>query len=127
MNKLKFFLVSLSLGLVLALGPMVALAQTGTQPATNKIEISFQNPLKSPDLDSLISDIVAIIIYIAVPVMGLYIMYVGFLYVKAQGNSSEITKANENLKWVLIGSAVILGAGTILTLIQGTINAIKGS
>jgi hypothetical protein len=127
MNKLKFFLFSLSLGLVLALGPISALAQTGTQPATNNIQISFQNPLKSPDLDSLISDIVAIIIYIAVPVMGLYIMYVGFLYVKAQGQPNAIKEANENLKGVLIGSAVILGAGTILTIIQGTINAIKGS
>lgn len=125
MKKILFCLSLGFIGLVNLL-PLTVLAENGAVdlPSSN-IQIQFQNPLKSPDLDSLIRDVVNIITYILVPLMALFIMYVGFQYVTAQGNKGKLMNTHENLKWVLIGSAIILGTGTILAVIQNTITAIK--
>lgn len=129
MNVLKFFLYNLVIMTSIFFLPAVALADIvqpgGTPLPSTNIQIQFQNPLKSPDLDSLIRDVIAIITYILVPLMALAFMYVGFQYIKAQGKSNDINTAHKNLQYVLIGSAVILGAGTILAVIQNTVTAIK--
>jgi hypothetical protein len=51
-----------------------------------------------------------------------FIIYSGFLFVKARGNEQEITKAKSALTWTLVGTAVLLGAWIFATAIQGTIN-----
>ncbi|TSD03387.1 MAG: hypothetical protein Athens071416_68 [Parcubacteria group bacterium Athens0714_16] len=54
-----------------------------------------------------------------------FIIYAGFLFVKAQGKPEEITKAKEILLYVVIGAAVILGANLIAAVVSGTINNLK--
>ena len=87
----------------------------------------IDNPLK-PEFDSLpnlifaLVDIVSTIgFYIAV----FFIIYSGFLFVKARGNEKEIGNAKEALKWTLIGTAVLLGARVIADVIQGTLDQVE--
>lgn len=102
----------------------LVLAQDGSGGTADPL---FPSPLK--DIGGINELIQAIITNIALPLgatlAALAIIYSGFLYVKAQGNSGEIQKAHEAIKWSLVGTAVILGASVIASLIGKTIEALK--
>ena len=89
-------------------------------------QYSVTNPIKANKLQDLIYQIADIVLTIAIPVSVLLLIYSGFLFVKAQGNESEITKAKETFMWTLIGIAVLFGARFLSEIIRGTINQLKG-
>jgi hypothetical protein len=53
------------------------------------------------------------------------IMYAGFKYVTARGDSTKIKEATTALTYAAIGAAVLLGAWVISQAIQGTINQFR--
>ncbi|MFA6520689.1 MAG: hypothetical protein WCT44_03730 [Candidatus Paceibacterota bacterium] len=63
-------------------------------------------------------------IKIGIPVIALAIIYSGFLFVFARGNSEKLTKAKDTLLYTLIGAAILLGSWAIATLIQNTVNGL---
>ena len=89
-------------------------------------EIKIINPFKQNSIQGLIEVIVNDIL---MPVGGviavLMIMYAGFLYVTARGNSSKIEKAHQALLWAVIGAAILLGALVISEAISKTIGQLK--
>lgn len=95
---------------------------------TSSNRLSLVNPLAAAGLDSIpavVSVLVKdIVIPIAVPFLGLSIIYTGFLFVQARGNKDKLEKAKEALKYTLIGGALILGAYVIATALQSTISQI---
>ena len=54
----------------------------------------------------------------------LAVIYAGFLFVKAQGNSGELEIAKNALLYTVIGGALLLGAFVIATAIKQTVNDI---
>lgn len=87
----------------------------------------FGNPLPEglDTIPEIVSAIVkGIVIPIAVPLLGLSIIYTGFLFVQARGNETKLTEAKNALKWTLIGGAIILAAYVIAEALQATINDI---
>jgi hypothetical protein len=56
-----------------------------------------------------------------------YIIWTGFLFVKAQGNPTELEKAKKSFLNAIIGMAIILGAWAIATVIANTINKITNN
>ena len=66
--------------------------------------------------------ILEILLIIAVPIIIIFIVYAGFLYVTAQGNANKIQDANRALTYALIGGAIVLGARVIGAIIQATVN-----
>jgi hypothetical protein len=102
-------------------------ATTPTGPAT-QLNIGIKNPLGGiNDLNGLIVAILSIVLVIGVPIITLAIIYCGFLFVQAQGNSEEITQAKSALLYTIIGAALLLGAFVIANAIQGTVNDIKST
>ena len=93
---------------------------------TNAEAITIDNPLGNTNtLPDLIQKILKDIVNpIGAVVIVFFIIYTGFLFVKAQGKPEEITKVKEILLYVIIGAVIILGANLIATAIQGTINAL---
>lgn len=83
---------------------------------------ALQNPLKNicslPDLLYAILDAVTEIGAIILIVM---LVWVGFLFVVAQGRPEEISKARSALIWTLIGGMILLGARAIAEVIQATV------
>ena len=63
---------------------------------------------------------------VALPILTLFIVYSGFLFISAQGNSSELETAKKNFAYVVIGAVLILGAWVIATLIGGTVAQLTG-
>lgn len=104
-NKIKIALFSFFLLPIFTLGETV-------------IELS---PLDAGTLEDLIGDILRGLTFILTPIIVLAFVYSGFLFLKAQGNSSELTKAKEAFGAVIIGAILILGANLIFTVISTTI------
>lgn len=105
--------------------PVYFTSAAANDPLTLKIKI--ENPLgKSIDtLPKFIETILNIVLVVGVPIVALAIIYSGFLFVSAQGNSEKITEAKNTLKFTLIGAALLLGSWIIAQAIQGTIAEIK--
>jgi hypothetical protein len=91
------------------------------------INTGIKNPLGN-DIDSIpkfIQTILGFVLLIGVPIIVLAIIYAGFLFVTAQGNSEKLTMAKTTLLYTLIGAALLLGSFVIANAIQGTVDEIS--
>ena len=106
--------------LALLLTPSVTFAQSQT----------FQNPLSNTGIDSvagLIASFLKAIVVVALPILTLFIVYSGFMFVLARGNESKLKTAKENFLYVILGSILILGAWVIATMIGATVTQVVGN
>ncbi len=83
------------------------------------------NPLKVDTLGQLLTAILKIIVEIGTVVSVFMIIYSGFLFVKAQGNPAEISKAKSAFYTAVIGMVVLLGAQAIAMVITSTISQLQ--
>jgi hypothetical protein len=81
----------------------------------------LKNPLKSKSIEEFILKIIDVLLVFALPIIILYIMYAGYLFVTAQGDSGQISTARSALLWAVVGGVIVLGAKVIVAVIQGTI------
>jgi hypothetical protein len=91
-------------------------------------DATLQNPL-NPAFNSIpnfIAGALKVLVMVALPIISLYIVYSGYIYLAAQGNPGEISKAHKNFMYVLVGSLLILGAWTIATMLGATAQQIVG-
>ena len=87
------------------------------------------NPLNSSfsSIPNFIAGALKVMVQVAIPIIALFMVYAGFKFVTARGNSEQITSAKENFMYVIIGAILILGAWVIATLIGGTISQVAGN
>ncbi len=108
---------------VMGLGSMVyALDSTSTESIS--LDINIANPLNS-EIDTIpafIEELLRIVLKIGIPIVVIFIIYAGFLFVTATGNPEKLKHAKATLFTTLIGSAILLGAWVIAEAIQGTIS-----
>lgn len=79
------------------------------------------NPLESESILDLLQTLLGVVVQVGIPLIALAIVYSGFLFVKAQGNESQLSEAKKTLYWTVIGAAIVLGAAVISGVIQTTI------
>jgi len=94
----------------------------GSSNPIGNTQFQIKNPLKADDLVEFIHDILGIVVQVGVPLLVLAVVYVGFLFVAARGNSSKLEEAKTAFFWTIIGAAIVLGAFVISTALQNTIN-----
>ena len=82
------------------------------------------NPISANSFQELIQQILRIVLNIGVPVATLFIIYSGFLFIKAQGNPEKLKEAKETFFWTITGTAVLLGAWVLAQAIAGTIRTL---
>lgn len=88
--------------------------------------IKIANPFKSNSIQDLIKTIVNdILMKIGGVVAVLMIMYAGFLFVTARGNTGKLDEAKKALTYAVIGAAILLGAWVISQAISTTIDSLK--
>ncbi|MES2060257.1 MAG: TrbC/VirB2 family protein [Patescibacteria group bacterium] len=81
------------------------------------------NPLPGTNsLSDFFKGIVSVLIELGTIVSVLGIMYGGFMYATAQGDEEKLGKAYKTVTWALVGTAVLLGARTIMAVIAGTVS-----
>jgi len=101
-NCKKFYWSTLALALSLL--PHLTLAAPGTGAGT------IPNPINQTSILGLLKGVLKVVLEISIPVAALGLVFSGFLFVKARGNEQELTKAKSVFFWVIVGTAVILGA-----------------
>lgn len=87
--------------------------------------VFLNNPLSAgTSLPAFLNSILDFVIRIGTIVVILMVVYVGFMFVTAQGNETKLTTARRALLWTIVGALILLGAKAISLAIQSTVNAI---
>jgi hypothetical protein len=97
---------------------------SGGRPETNSgtSKKTILNPLKAPSIEAFLLNIIDIVLVFLIPVIVLYIIYAGFKFVTARGDTGQIAEARRALLWAVVGGVIVLGARLIINVIQETIN-----
>ena len=86
---------------------------------------ALTNPLSNTNsLADLLTALLGIIVQLGTFALVFMLVYVGFLFVVAQGNDEKLRSARSALMWTIIGGLVLLGAQAISMVIQTTVNAL---
>jgi len=90
---------------------------------------TIKNPLGEnlKDIPSFVKKMIEIVLTVGIPVLVLFLIYTGFLFVEAQGNKSKLETAKKSLANALIGGALLLGAFVIAEAIGKTVDEIKSN
>jgi hypothetical protein len=102
--------------------------QNPPAPAVNNptFKITFANPFKENTIYGLITTIINdILMPIGGVIAVVMIIYAGFKYVTAGGNTTQIAEATKALQYAVIGAAILLGAWVIANAIKETIDELK--
>lgn len=95
---------------------------TGSNPASSG---GLTNPLNNINsLPDFLNAILDAVVQLGTIVLTLAIIYVGFMFVQAQGNEEKIKSARSALMWTVIGGLVLLGAKTIGLVISSTVGTL---
>jgi len=100
-------------------------APTGIKKSAQGGSTELKNPLKSQSIEEFLLKIIDVLLVFALPIIVLYIMYAGYLFVTAQGDSGQISTARSALLWAVVGGVIVLGARVIVAVIQGTIQGFQ--
>ena len=96
-------------------------------PAVSFAAGTIDNPLGpngATSIPAFIQILLTGALKIGIPIVALAVIYCGFLFVAARGNSEKLTKAKDALLYTLIGAAILLGSYAIATLIQATVTGL---
>lgn len=97
-----------------------------TTPPPTQLDFHIDNPLgNTSGVDTLplfIEKLLEIVILIGIPIVVVFLIYAGFLFVKSQGDQKHLGEAKDALLYAVIGAAILLGAKVIALAIQGTVN-----
>lgn len=98
----------------------------GTLGGTNPGGGGLVNPLNGVStLPEFLKAILAGVVQIGTIVLIMMLVYVGFLFVAARGNSEKLQSAKSALVWTVIGGLILLGATSIQLVIEGTVNSLR--
>ena len=95
-------------------------ADTGSNPTY----VTIESPLRAQSIQALFIDLINVVLVFATPIIVFFIIYAGFLYVTARGDTGQVGKATNALLYAVIGGVLILGAFVILRIIEGTVRSI---
>jgi hypothetical protein len=109
--------------------PITTSAAISSSCATNPTQTTgmLSNPLKVNSIQCLIEEVLKFVVNLLAIAGVLYLIWTGFMFVKAQGNPSELEKAKKSFVNAIIGMAIILGAWAIANVIANTINKVTGN
>jgi len=86
---------------------------------------TIDNPIKAKTIQQLIEEVLKIVVAVGTPIAVLFLIYSGFKFVFAQGNSDKLGEAREMFLWTIVGIAILLGAQLLSTIVKGTIDQLK--
>lgn len=92
---------------------------------------TIPNPLASSGVDNIFDFIQLVFDAVIIPIGGIVvalgIIWSGFLFVKAQGNPSQLEEAKRAFFWSFIGAMVLLGSWALAMGIKETVDRIRGT
>ncbi|MFA6254078.1 MAG: hypothetical protein WC640_02350 [Candidatus Paceibacterota bacterium] len=116
MRTKKYQLLALILFLTAVAMPSLVWA---VDPVGTKI---FVNPLKADNITELLTAVLDVVVQVGLVIVVFFIIYAGFQFVTAQGNTEKIKDARKALVYTLIGSAIVIGSYAIASALKSTVN-----
>lgn len=87
--------------------------------------VKLTNPLGGvTTISQFVQLLLRAVVAIGIPIAIFFIVFAGFKFVVAQGNSEKLSEARRNFVHVVIGIAIFLGAWTLAMIIQSTLQQI---
>jgi hypothetical protein len=88
--------------------------------------IGLPNPAagKANNICDLLNAVINIVVELGALVGVLFIIWSGFLFIKAQGNTTQLDHAKRTFYTTIIGLAILLGASVITKIIFNTVSSI---
>jgi hypothetical protein len=83
-------------------------------------QAALRNPIKVDSIQKLITVAIDALLKLGTAVVVFMVIYSGFLFVKAQGNDSELEKAKKTFMWTVIGGVILLSARALSAVVQNT-------
>lgn len=107
----------------MVISPVISFAQ-GSTPPPACLPGQICNPINTSTIQDFIRVLLEGVLKIGIPIVALAVIYCGFLFVAAIGNSEKIKKAKEAFFYTLIGAAILLGSWAIAKLVADTVLAL---
>ena len=98
--------------------PLFAHADTPDCPPGS---LRLCNHIKYNNLMDFLLEILTIVVRYGVLLIVFFLVFAGFKFVTAQGNTEKISEAKKQLVWIVVGAFVLLGVYVIRAAICGTI------
>lgn len=111
--------------LVLAFAPRGFLLATHGGSHGPGGEPLLDNPLKASSIQQLIVNVLDAVVLIGTPIAALFLIYAGFLFVTARGDTEKLKTARKALVGTLIGIAILLGAQILSEVIGATVEELR--
>ena len=86
----------------------------------------FSNPTGNSTFNGFISAALTAMVKIAVPIITIFIVYSGFLFVTAQGKPAQLEIAKRNFLYSVLGALLILAAWVLANIIGSTVTQLLG-
>ncbi len=77
------------------------------------------NPTNYCTLDQFLAGVLQAVVVIAFPIVVLFIVYIGFLFVVNGNKPEELTKIKNYLLWAIVGALIVLGAQALALAVKG--------
>lgn len=113
-NKSKFISYFILISFLFLVGVPFVLADVGGGTGG----WSVPNPLEAKTFEELVEKIADWITYLAIPVVIIFIIYSGVLFMTSGGNEEKIAQAKKTFFWTIIGTAIILIGRGFISLIK---------
>lgn len=78
--------------------------------ANAQISYTLKNRIGVDSIEELLLVLLDVFMVIAIPIIVLFIIYAGFMYVTARGNAEQIQQATRALTYAVIGGVLVVGA-----------------
>lgn len=91
--------------------------------ANATLTFSINSHINVSTFEGLLVSILNVFIIIATPIIVLYIIYAGFLYVTARGNVEQTQKATRALMYAIVGGVIVLGAVALAGIVKNVVDS----
>ena len=110
------------IGFSFLLGLVAQLSPSTVSAACDRTK-EICNPIQAKTFGQLVEAIAKAITAIGIPLVAIFLVWSGFLFVTARGNEEQLKRAKATFFWSLVGGAVVIGA---LALATAIVNFAKG-
>ena len=117
-NPVRSFGLSVLVLLLLTALPVGAECNPATQ---------LCNPLQANSFGELVQSLARALVAVAIPIVVIFLIYSGFLFVSARGNEQQLEKAKKTFYWTIVGAAVVVGAYALASAIVDFARTLGGN
>ena len=119
---MKHVLTFLAFAIPAVLVPSFAVAALCTGAGSGAGAGGLSNPICTTSISEFLANMLKLVAQIAFPVVVLFMVYVGFLFVSSQGNPEKIKEARNYFFWAVVGALLVLGAEALSLAIKATVD-----